>query len=122
MWAFDVGLVLRQDVLGDHYRTEAEPDGPTSAARAQDGTLTEIPATKALAEWLWWSQRREIATSTILLTMKRRKQQKYMYIGEPHTLWETIKGDYVTKIIKNSYTIRKELYGICLVDVGSVRM
>ena len=47
-------------------------------------------------------------------------QQKYMDFDEPYTLWEKIKGDYVTKIKKNSYTIRKELYSVRLEDAGSV--
>ena len=121
-WAFDVGLVLRQKMCwGITTGTETEPDGPTPAVLAQDGTTqTEIPAKRASAEWLSWSQRREIATSTILLTMERHMQQKYMDFDEPYTLWEKIKGDYVTKIKKNSYTIRKELYGVRLEDAGSV--
>jgi len=43
-----------------------------------------------------------------------------MDFDEPsHTLWEKIKDDCVTKIKKNSNTIRKELYGLRLEDAGS---
>jgi len=77
-WAFDVELVLKQKMCW--YITtgiEKEPDMKTST------------------EWLSWSQRKEIATSTIFLTMERWMQQKYMDLEDPHTLWEKIKSDYV---------------------------
>jgi len=48
-------------------------------------------------------------------------QQKYMDFDEPHTLWEKINGYYDTKIKKSSYTIRKELYGVRLEDIGQCR-
>jgi len=43
-----------------------------------------------------------------------------MDFDEPLTLWEKVKGDYITKINKNPYTFRKELYNIRLEDLGSV--
>jgi len=45
--------------------------------------------------------------------MERHMQQKDMDFGEPHTLWEKIKGGYVI-------TIRKGLYGVRLEDASSV--
>lgn len=56
----------------------------------------------------------------MLLTMERHMQRKHMDFDEPLTLWEKVKGDYITKINKNPYTFRKELYNIRLEDLGSV--
>ena len=92
-WAFDAGLVLKQNMCWS-ITTGIEKE----------------PVTTASAEWLSWSQKKEIATSTIFLTMERRMQQNYMDFEDPHVLWEKIKSDYVTKIKKNAFTIRKELY------------
>ena len=104
-WAFDVGLVLKQKMCWSITTgIEKKPD------------------TTALAEWLSWSQKKEITVSTIFLTMERRMQQKYMDVEDPHELWEKIKSDYVTKIKKNAFTIRKELYSIHLEDSGSVEV
>ena len=105
VWAFDVGLVLTKKMCWSITTgIEKEPD------------------TKALTEWLSWSQKKEIATSTIFLTMGRRMKQKYMDLEDPHTRWENIKSDYVTKINMNACTIRKELYGIRLEDSGRVEV
>ena len=104
-WAFDVGLVLKEKMCWS-IMTGIEKE----------------PNTTALAEWLSWSQKKEIATSKIFLSMERRMQQKYMDVEDPHVLWEKIKSDYVTKIKKNAFTIRKELYSIRLEDSGSVEV
>jgi len=104
-WTFNVGLVLKQKLCW--FITTG---------------IEKKPHTIALAEWLSWSQKKEIAMSTIFLTMECQMQQRYMEFEDPHILWEKIKSDYTMKIKKNTFTIQKELYGICLEDSGSVEV
>lgn len=102
-WAFDIRLVCGLNMCSNILRgIEGEPEK------------------SSIAEWFSWSQRKEIARSTILLAMDEDMQKKYIDYEEPRALWEKIKEDYATKIQKSSYEIREELSSTRLEDLGSV--
>jgi len=79
-------------------------------------TLPSSASAEATREIAQYWQRHEVARSTILLGMTPGVRSKYSTIKDVMQLWKQLKGDYATKVQRDIWSLRSELYAVRLVD------